>query len=285
MPSPKPKIYYTKFIAMSMNHNPEENIAKNLEKIKHKIVVMSGKGGVGKSTVATNLAVTLSAEGKEVGLLDIDIHGPNIPKMLGIEEEKIGGDEKSMYPVMVSPHLKVISMGFLLKDKDTPVIWRGPLKMKAIKQFIGDVEWGNLDYLVVDLPPGTGDEPLSIAQLIPKGMALIVTTPQDVALLDSRKAVMFAKTLNMPVLGIVENMSGFTCPHCGKEIDLFKVGGGKKSAEELGVPFLGAIPIDGRIVESGDSGKPFVLNKDTKASEAFASVVKKIEEIVEQKSG
>ncbi|KAA0003772.1 MAG: Mrp/NBP35 family ATP-binding protein [Thermoplasmata archaeon] len=264
--------------------NPEQNIARNLEKIKHKIVVMSGKGGVGKSTVATNLAVALSEKGKKVGLLDIDIHGPNIPKMLGIEDKKIGGDEKSMLPVSVSPNLSVISMAFLLKDRDMPVIWRGPLKMKAIKQFIGDVKWGELDYLIIDLPPGTGDEPLSIAQVIPGGAAVVVTTPQDVALLDSRKAVMFAKTLNMPVIGIIENMSGFTCPHCGKEIDLFKVGGGKKSAEELGVPFLGSIPIDGRIVESGDSGKPFVLSEGMKASDVFKSIVEKIEEIVEQQN-
>ncbi len=266
-----------------MNPNPtEKNITENLKKIKHILVVMSGKGGVGKSTVAANLAVALAGEGKEVGILDIDIHGPNIPKMLGIEDERIMGDDSGMLPIPVSPHLKAMSMAFLLKDKDSPVIWRGPLKMKAIKQFIGDVKWGDLDYLVIDLPPGTGDEPLSIAQLIPAGKAIIVTTPQDVALLDSRKAVVFARTLNMPVLGIIENMSGFVCPYCGKEIDLFKVGGGRKAADDLGVPFLGAIPIDGRIVESGDAGKPFVIYENMKAADAFNGIVKKIEEIAEQ---
>ncbi len=266
-----------------MNPNLEgKNITDNLEKIKRVLVVMSGKGGVGKSTVAANLAVALAGEGKEVGILDIDIHGPNIPKMLGIEERKIMGDDSGMLPIAVSPHLKAMSMAFLLKDRDSPVIWRGPLKMKAIKQFIGDVKWGDLDYLIVDLPPGTGDEPLSIAQLIPSGMAIVVTTPQDVALLDSRKAVVFAKTLNMSVVGIVENMSGFVCPHCGKEIDLFKVGGGKKAAAELGVPFLGAVPIDGKIVESGDAGKPFMLEEGTKAADAFGSIVDNIKQIVEQ---
>jgi len=266
-----------------MNPNPaENNIAKNLEKIKHTLVVMSGKGGVGKSTVAANLAVAFAKEGKEVGILDIDIHGPNIPKMLGIEEERIMGDDSGMLPIPVMPHLNAMSMAFLLKDKDSPVIWRGPLKMKAIKQFIGDVKWGDLDYLVIDLPPGTGDEPLSIAQLIPGGKAIIVTTPQDVALLDSRKAVTFARTLNMSVVGVVENMSGLVCPHCGKEIELFKVGGGRKAADDLGVPFLGAIPIDAKIVESGDDGKPFVLYDNMKAADAFNGIVKKIEGILEK---
>jgi len=260
----------------------DERIANNLKKIKHKIVIMSGKGGVGKSTVAATLAFALSLEGKEVGLLDVDIHGPNIPKMLDIENEKVIGDENGIQPIIIPPRLKVMSMAFFLSSKDSPIIWRGPLKMRAIKQFLGEVEWGNLDYLIVDLPPGTGDEPLSIAQLIPDGKAIIVTTPQDVALLDSRKAVMFAKTLHMPVIGLIENMSGFVCPHCGKKIDLFKMGGGEKAALQLNVPFLGRIPIDEKIVESGDKGIPFILaHRQSNAAQAFMEIVKNIERGVE----
>ncbi len=261
-----------------------KKVKDNLDKIKHKIVVMSGKGGVGKSTVATNLAFSLSQHGYEVGLLDVDINGPDIAKMLGIENERLGAADGGIAPVLVPPHLKVVSMAFLLKDRDTPVIWRGPLKMSAIRQFLGDVKWGDLDYLIIDLPPGTGDEPLSIAQLIPGGNAIIVTTPQDVALLDSRKAVNFAKTLKMPIIGILENMSGLSCPHCKKKIDLFKTGGGLKAASDLSVPFLGKIPIDPKIVETGDNGKPFVLvHSKSKSTKKFNEVIKKIEEFVNKK--
>ncbi|KPJ63846.1 ATP-binding protein, partial [candidate division WOR-1 bacterium DG_54_3] len=199
-----------------------------------------------------------------------------------IEDEHVTGDEKGILPILVPPHLKVMSMGFLLSTKDTPVIWRGPVKMGAIRQFLGEVHWGDLDYLIIDLPPGTGDEPLSIAQLIPNSSgAIIVTTPQDVALLDSRKAVTFARTLNMPVIGIIENMSGFACPHCGKTIDLFKTGGGQKAALELQVPFLGKVPIDPKIVETGDSGKPFVLEySKSESAKVFEEIVKNIEKFV-----
>ena len=259
----------------------EIKVKENLGKIKHKIIVMSGKGGVGKSTVATNLAFSLSQQGHEVGLLDVDINGPNIAKMLGIEDERLGVGKGTISPVIVPPHLKVVSMAFLLQNKDTPVIWRGPLKMGVIRQFLGDVEWGDLDYLIIDLPPGTGDESLSIAQLIPGGNALIVTTPQDVALLDSRKAVNFAKTLKMPIIGILENMSGLHCPHCNKEIDLFKTGGGFKAATDLMVPFLGQIPLDPKIVETGDSGKPFILKySDSQSAREFNDIIKKIEKFV-----
>lgn len=259
-------------------------LQENLKKTKHKISILSGKGGVGKSTVAANLALKLSMNGKKVGLLDADIHGPNIPKMLGIEKEKLGGDGKTIQPVTVASGLKVMSMGFLLESKDTPVIWRGPMKMKVIQQFLEDVAWGDLDYLIMDLPPGTGDEPLSIAQLIPKSSAIIVTTPQDVALLDSRKAVSFARKLNMNIMGIIENMSGLICPYCGKKIDLFKVGGGENAAKDLGVRFLGRVPIDPRIVETGDSGKPFIASyPESKSAKAFDEIVKKIEEIVKAK--
>jgi ATP-binding protein involved in chromosome partitioning len=255
-------------------------LMKHLAKIKHKIIVMSGKGGVGKSTVATNLATALAMRGLDTGILDADITGPNIPKMLGVEDARITGDEDGLFPVEVSPHLKVMSMAFLISSKDAPVVWRGPMKMGAIRQFLEDVNWGPLDYLIIDLPPGTGDEPLSIAQLIPEADgAIIVTTPQDVALLDSRKSVTFAKALNIPVLGILENMSGLKCPHCGEEIDLFKVGGGKKAAEEMGVPFLGKVPIDVDMVPSGDDGRPIVLSKSespgAKAFEELADIVRK----------
>ena len=254
-----------------------------MSEIKHKIMVMSGKGGVGKSTVAVNLALTLSMEGYKVGILDADIHGPNIPKMLGIEDKKPDVIDSKIIPVSVL-NLKVMSMAFLLPDTDSPVIWRGPLKMKAISQFTNDVAWEDLDYMIIDLPPGTGDEPLSIAQLLKSDGAIIVTTPQDVALLDSRKAVNFAKQLNVPVVGIIENMSGLICPHCGKEIDLFKKGGGEKASKELKVPFLGRIPIEMKIVESSDSGIPFVLNNgNSKAKEAFKNIILKVEKFFEKK--
>jgi len=252
----------------------DKKIEENLKNIKHKIAILSGKGGVGKTTVAVNLAYALANRGYETGLLDADIHGPNVPKMLGIEHENVYGDKEGMQPIKALPHLKVISLAFMLNE-DAPVIWRGPLKMTAIKQFIGDVKWGKLDFLIVDLPPGTGDEALSIAQLLKDSNAVIVTTPQDVALLDSRRAVNFALRLNMHVLGIIENMSGFRCPHCGKEINLFKIGGGEHAAKELGVDFLGRIPIDEKIVIGGDAGIPFV-KEDGEAKEAFMKIVDKI---------
>ncbi len=254
-----------------------KKIEENLKNIKHRISILSGKGGVGKTTVAVNLAYALAMKGFETGLLDADIHGPNVPKMLGIEQEKVYGDDKGILPIKAIPHLKVISLAFML-EKDMPVIWRGPLKMTAIKQFLGDVKWGNLEYLVVDLPPGTGDEPLSIAQLI-KGNAIIVTTPQDVALLDSRRAVNFARRLGMNIIGIIENMSGFKCPYCKKEINLFKIGGGEEAAKELKVDFLGRIPIDEKIVIDGDVGIPFI-KEEGEASKAFMKIVEKIIEKV-----
>jgi ATP-binding protein involved in chromosome partitioning len=263
-----------------MANEEDLKVLSNLKRIKHVIIVMSGKGGVGKSTVAANLAVALSMKGYETGLMDVDIHGPNIPKMLKIEDAVITGDKTGLYPVQVPPHLKVMSMAFLLQDRDAPIIWRGPMKMGAIRQFIGDVKWGDLDYLIVDLPPGTGDEPLSIAQLIPKADgSIIVTTPQDVALLDSRKSVNFSRSLKLPVIGIIENMSGMVCPHCGERIDLFKIGGGKRSAEELGVPYLGGVPIDPKVVHSGDDGMPIVLyDSGSQAAIAFMEIVDKINE-------
>jgi len=256
-------------------------IPVTLERIKHKIVVMSGKGGVGKSTVATNLALALGNRGYSVGLLDVDIHGPTIPKMLGVEDEKPAVNNNKLVPVRVSENIKLISMAFMLPDKDSPVVWRGPMKIGVIRQFIEDVDWGELDYLVVDLPPGTGDEPLSIAQMIPESYAVIVSTPQDIALLSVRKSINFAKLLKMPIVGIVENMGGFVCPHCGEKIDLFKAGGVKSVAEEFEIPFLGKVPIDPNIVESGDAGTPFVLEHgDSSSGKVFEEMVSMIEEFV-----
>ena len=263
----------------------QDKINRNLSKIQHKILILSGKGGVGKSTVSTNLAVALSQKGYDVGILDIDIHGPSIPKMLGIEDKKPISLGEGFTPVSYSPNLKVMSMGFLLEDKDTPVIWRGPLKMTVIKQLIGDFNWGNLDYLIVDIPPGTGDEPLSIAQLIPNcDGAIIVTTPQDVALVSVRKSINFVKKMNMNVIGIIENMSGFKCPHCGKTIDIFKKDGGLKASKDFKVPFLGRIPLDSQITKTSDSGEPFILkDNDSETSKAFQDIVKNIDKIVNLK--
>lgn len=237
-----------------------ERINRRMGQIKHKIMIISGKGGVGKSTIAVNLVYGLLFQGKTVGVLDVDIHGPSLAKMLGIEDRRLGSsDNEVLEPIAINPHLKVVTFASLLQGPDTPVIWRGPLKMRAISQFLGDVNWGSLDYLVIDSPPGTGDEPLSIAQLVP-GLsgAIIVTTPQEIALLDSRKSVNFAKLLKVPVIGIIENMSGLVCPHCEKRIDLFKVGGGEKAATDMEVEFLGRIPIEPAIVDSTDQGKPFI---------------------------
>ena len=264
----------------------EENqkLEKQLAKIRNTILVMSGKGGVGKSTVAANLALSLAREGFRVGVLDGDIHGPDIPKILGVEDVSLTGDgEGGIKPVTAFDTIKVVSVGYLLESRDTPVIWRGPMKHSVMRQFLKDVNWGELDYLVVDLPPGTGDEPLSIAQLI-RGpaaavapWAIIVTTPQDVALLDARKSVEFARALELRILGVIENMSGFSCPHCGESIDLFKAGGGLKAAEDLRVNFLGAVPIDPRIVRDTDEGRPFVMTDDSsQANMAFARIVEDI---------
>ncbi len=249
-----------------------------LGRIRHIVIVMSGKGGVGKSTVSSNLAAELAAMGYQTGIMDVDITGPNIPKMFGIEDEKLHVLDERLIPVEVPPSLKIVSMAFLLPDKDSPVMWRGPVKMGAIKQFIEDVEWGDLDYLVVDMPPGTGDEAISIVQLMPKADGMvIVTTPQDVALLDSRKSLRFGAETNIPIIGIVENMSGFVCPHCGEVTEIFKSGGGEKAARELNVQFLGRIPIEPAVAVSGDSGMPVVLSDpDSASAKAFKEISEKI---------
>jgi Mrp family chromosome partitioning ATPase len=261
----------------------------NLSKIKHKIGVLSGKGGVGKTTVATNIAAELAKRGYKVGLLDADLHGPNVAKMFGAEGQRLFADPNSQtikpFVPLGMPNLKIVSMAFLLENPDQPVVWRGPLKHQAIKQFLAEIDWGDLDFLIVDLPPGTGDEALSVAQLIkPMDGFVVVTTPQEVSLLDTRKSISFAKMMEVPVLGIVENMSGLICPHCGKEIDLFKKGGGENAAKELGVPFLGRVPIEPAVVEAGDKGVPIVVSHPESASaKAFSSIVEKLLEEVGEK--
>ncbi|RLF53832.1 MAG: ATP-binding protein [Thermoplasmata archaeon] len=245
---------------------------------KHRLIVLSGKGGVGKSTISANISVILANKGYNVGLLDCDLHGPSIPKILGIENRRLMGKEDKILPFEIGK-LKVVSLGMVL-DRDSPVIWRGPLKMKALQQLLEQTEWGSLDYFIADLPPGTGDEPLSIVQLLKKvDGAIIVTTPQDVALQSVRRSISFARSLNVPILGIIENMSGFRCPYCGKTSYIFKQGGGERLAEETGVRFLGRIPIDIRIVEEEDEGK-ILRNPD--CLELFEEIVKKVEGILEE---
>ncbi len=253
----------------------EKRIAEKMKKIKHKLMVLSGKGGVGKTTVAVNLAATLALKGYKVGLLDADIHGPNVPKMLGVQDAKLMvNEEQKIVPVEPIPNLKVISIQMALPQDDLPVVWRGPLKHKAIQQLLDDVAWGELDYLIIDMPPGTGDESLSVSQLIPDldGM-LIVVTPQEVAILDGTKAINFAKQMNKKVVGVIENMAG----------EIFGHGGGKKVAEKYSVPFLGSIPMDSNIVKCGDTGTPFVLEyKDSEAAKAFEEVVTNLQKVLEE---
>lgn len=257
----------------------------SLDRIKHVVIVLSGKGGVGKSTVSANLATSLSMRGYQVGLLDVDITGPNIPKMFGLEGEGLDVQNEKLMPVLVPPSMKVMSMAFLLQSEDTPVLWRGPVKMTAIRQFIEDVDWGDLDYLVIDMPPGTGDEALSIIQLIPKADGMvIVTTPQELSLLDARKTVTFSAQSGIPIIGLVENMSGFICPHCGEITDIFKSGGGEAAAKELNMQFLGKVPIEAGVGLSGDKGLPIVIDdRDSASAKAFESITDKIIKTVEKK--
>jgi Mrp family chromosome partitioning ATPase len=263
----------------------ETKLHDSLSRIRHVIIVMSGKGGVGKSTVSSNLAQALSLKGYQTGLMDLDITGPNIPKMFRIEDEKLYAKEDKLVPVSVPPSLSIMSMGFLLPDKDSAIMWRGPMKTSAIRQFIEDVEWGDLDYLIIDMPPGTGDEALSIVQLIPKADGVvIVTTPQDVAVLDSRKSITFASQANLPIIGLVENMSGFVCPHCGELTEIFGSGGGEKTAEDLKIRFLGRVPLEPGVAVSGDAGMPIVISDpDSKSAVAFNGIVDKIIKTVEKK--
>jgi ATP-binding protein involved in chromosome partitioning len=263
----------------------QQRADERMKKIKNKLLVLSGKGGVGKTTIAVNLAWTLSKKNMRVGILDVDIHGPNVPKMLGLDETHLVSSGEVIEPAATGNNLKVVSMAFLLGSPDVPVIWRGPLKMTAIRQFLSDANWGELDYLVIDAPPGTGDEPLSVCQLIKDITgAIIVTTPQEVSLLDVRKSISFIEKLNVRLIGIVENMSGFVCPGCGKKTDIFKTGGGKRIAEELKIPFLGSIPLEGDIVKASDEGKPFMdLDSKIECKKKFEEIVEKIIAITKRK--
>lgn len=250
-------------------------IGRRMCRVKHKILVLSGKGGVGKSTIAVNLAVSLALAKKQVGLLDIDIHGPSVPRLLGVEGRTIEGTGKALLPVQYGENLKVMSIGFLLQKREDAVIWRGPMKFAVIKQFLKDVEWGELDYLIVDSPPGTGDEPLSIGQLIPEADgAILVTTPQEIAVADVRRCITFCRQIDLRVLGVIENMSGLVCPKCGTTVELFKSGGGKRMAYEMGVLFLGSIPIDPQIVEASDAGTPYMEKfATTETARAFERAI------------
>ena len=265
----------------------EENIEQVLEqmtlneqlgKIKHKVLVLSGKGGVGKSTVSANIAISLALAGKKVGLLDVDIHGPSIPRLLKLEDATVQSDGLKIQPATVGGNLKVMSVGFVIPDRDDAIIWRGPMKYSIIKQFIADVDWGELDYLIVDCPPGTGDEPLSVVQIMGKvDGAVVVTTPQDLSTYDVRKSINFCRKLDLNIIGVLENMSGFVCPCCGTKTDIFKSGGGEKMAQEMDVPFLGKIPIDPNIVEASDSGKPYVYHfAKSEAAKAFEEAIQPI---------
>jgi len=262
----------------------DAELKERMGKIKHKIAIISGKGGVGKSTVTVNLATAFAMQGKQVGILDADIHGPSVPRLLGLEGKQVKASPVGAFPIEGALGMKIMSIDFFLNEA-SPTIWRGPLKMRAIKQFLSEVVWGELDYLFIDLPPGTGDEPLSVAQLLPEmDGVVIVTMPTQLSSSIVKKAVTFAEHLNMRTIGVVENMSGFVCPHCGKKTEIFGSGGGEKMAKEAGVPFLGSIPIDPKVGEDTDKGTPFVLsNKDSAAAKEFMKVVAKVQEFIENK--
>ncbi len=252
-------------------------IKASLAKIKHKIFVLSGKGGVGKSSVSANLAAKLSKKGYKTGLMDVDVHGPSIAQMLGLTELLEISKNQLLIPKQINGNLKVVSVQALMQDKDQAIIWRGPAKTGMIKQFISSVDWGELDFLIIDAPPGTGDEPLTVVQAIPEALGVVVTTPQEVALADIRKSISFCKTVHLKTLGIVENMAGFKCPHCNEPIDLFSSGGGVKTAKSSGLVFLGSLPFDTQVVASGDNGVPMMFqDKETEFTKAFDTIVENI---------
>jgi len=257
----------------------QEALRARMRKVKHKIAVISGKGGVGKSTVAVNLAAAFAKTGHRVGILDADVHGPSVPRLLGLTGQQVKVGPPGAFPVMGPLGMKVVSMDFFLPEEKTPTIWRGPLKMRAIRQLLTDVVWGELDVLFIDLPPGTGDEALSIAQLLPEiDGVVIVTLPSELSKAVVKKSITFAQRMGMSIIGVVENMSGFVCPTCGDRIDIFQSGSGKKMAEEEAIPFLGGIPIDPKVSESSDRGKPFVLEyPDSPSAKAFLEIVDKVE--------
>ncbi|MHA1769225.1 MAG: Mrp/NBP35 family ATP-binding protein [Candidatus Thorarchaeota archaeon] len=255
-------------------------VAENMKGVKHKIVVLSGKGGVGKTTVATNLAMSFAKRGKTAGILDVDIYGPNVPKLMGLDGRHPNAEGNVIEPVEGPLGVRVMSMAFLLRNSDDAVAWRGPLVAKAISQFLSEVRWGDLDVMVVDLPPGTGDEILSILQSIPDiDGVVIVSTPQEVAVMDARRAIQLVERMNVPVLGIVENMAEFVCPECGKAYKIFGEGAAKKAAEDYGITHLGTLPLDPRVITLSDEGTPFVVeDPDSRTAKAFAGLVDKLAE-------
>ena len=254
-------------------------VSKRMERVEYKVLVMSNKGGVGKSTLTTNLAVSLALKGWHVGICDLDIHGPNIPKMVGAEGQKLKISSSGGIIPFQAYNLKIASMSFLLQNSDDPIIWRDAYKYEFINQLLGGVEWQDLNFLLVDLPPGTGNESVTTIDLLGSVTgAVIVTTPQEVALLDSRKSVSFCKDSEVPIIGIVENMSGLDCPHCGKHIEVFRKGGGEASADDMEVPFLGRVPLDPEVVTQCDAGEPYALfNSDTDTAAAFHDLANKVE--------
>jgi ATP-binding protein involved in chromosome partitioning len=255
-------------------------VSSSLARIKNKIIVMSGKGGVGKTSTAVNLSIALANKGFKVGIMDVDLHGPDVPRMLGLEGMLELSKNKKLEPMSSVENLKAVSIESLTSSKDDAIIWRGPIKYSAIKQFIGDVEWGDLDFLVIDSPPGTGDEPLTIAQTIPDAKAVIVTTPQEVSLADVRKSISFCKTVKMDIYGLVENMSGFECPHCNQNVDIFGSGGGERTAATAGIRFLGKVPFDQKVVSCGDTGTSIqAAYADSPVSKAISGIADKVAEL------
>ncbi len=259
----------------------DTHVTESLQKIKNKFIVMSGKGGVGKTSVSVNLGIALADKGYKVGIMDVDLHGPDVPRMLGLEGMLALNQNQKLIPMSFSENLQAVSVEALTQNKDDAIIWRGPIKHSAIRQFIADVEWGELDFLLIDSPPGTGDEPLSVAQTIKDAKAIIVTTPQEVALADIRKSINFCKTVKMGIFGLIENMSGFTCPNCGEKIDLFGTGGGERTANAMGVTFLGKIPFDLNVVACGDTGVSFQKKyKDSPVTKAVTDIAEKMSKLV-----
>jgi len=256
-------------------------VKDSLGRIKNKLVVMSGKGGVGKTSTSVNLAIALAGLGYRVGLMDVDLHGPDVPRVLGLMGMIGLSQNHKLDPIRYNENLKIVSIESLTTSKDDAIIWRGPIKFSAIRQFIADVEWGELDFLLIDAPPGTGDEPLTVAQTIPDAKAIIVTTPQEISLADVRKSISFCKTVKMDIFGMVENMSGYICPHCGEQVDLFGSGGGERTAQEASVPFLGRVPFDPNIVACGDKGKPYQTTyPESPVTQAYQSIARKMGELV-----
>jgi Mrp family chromosome partitioning ATPase len=271
--------------AANQQSNPQAEkdaqIKDALGRIKHKFIIMSGKGGVGKTSTSVNLSLALSELGYQVGIMDVDLHGPDVPRMLGLSGMLDLGPNRKLNPMRYSKTLSAVSVESLTPTKDDAIIWRGPVKFSAIQQFIGDVEWGALDFLLIDAPPGTGDEPLTVAQTVPDAKAIIVTTPQEVSLADVRKSINFCKIVKMEIYGLIENMSGFACPHCQAVLDLFGSGGGQKTATAAGIPFLGHIPFDQRVVACGDAGISYQSQyKDSPVSTAFQTIAAKMAELV-----